>query len=83
MGLHSLRTVLYYGILASVTGGWLPLRAKNCWLTVFHIYLILAFIIFPLAVAFVSVISIAGAAPVINYEIFVVMVVIIDIPIPC
>ena len=46
--------MLYYGVLASVTGGWLPFRIKNGWLIVFHLYLFISFIVFPLAVAFVS-----------------------------
>lgn len=61
MALQGVWAVLYYGILASITGGWLPVRAKNCWLTAFHIYLILMFVFFPLAVALVS--SITRVAP--------------------
>ena len=53
--MHVFWTVLYYGILASVTGGWLPVRKKNAWLIVFHLFLMLTFLAFPLAVFFVSV----------------------------
>lgn len=54
MALRGLWSVLYYGVLASLTGGWLPVRLKNAWLIVFHLYLFISFIVFPLAVAFVS-----------------------------
>lgn len=54
MALSGFGAVLYYGILASVTGGYLPYRVKNWWLIVFHLYLFLSFIIFPLVVYLVS-----------------------------
>ncbi len=54
MALKGLWAVLYYGIFASVTGGWLPVRAKNLWLVTFHLYLFLTFIVFPLAIYLVS-----------------------------
>ena len=54
MGLRGIWSVLYYGIFASVTGGWLPVRTRNPWLIVFHLYLFLTFIIFPLSIYLVS-----------------------------
>ena len=54
MAVQGFWAVLYYGILASFTGGYLPVRAKNLWLVVFHLYLFLTFIVFPLAVYLVS-----------------------------
>ena len=54
MALSGLWSVLYYGFLASLTGGWLPVRMKNPWLIVFHLYLFITFIVFPMAVAYVS-----------------------------
>ena len=54
MALSGFTAVLYYGIVASVTGGYLPFRIKNWWLVVFHFYLFLSFIIFPLIIYLVS-----------------------------
>ncbi len=54
MALKGIWSVLYYGIFASLTGGWLPVRTKNLWLVIFHLYLFLTFIIFPLTVYLVS-----------------------------
>ena len=54
MALQGTWAVIYYGIFASVTGGWLPVRIKNFWLVVFHLYLFLTFILFPLVVYLVS-----------------------------
>ncbi len=55
MGLSGFYGILYYGILASLTGGYLPVRAKNLWLTFFHLFLFIAFLVSPLIVYFVSV----------------------------
>ena len=60
MALQGTLAVLYYGIFASVTGGWLPVRVRNLWLVVFHLYLFLTFILFPLAVYLVSQQSVPG-----------------------
>ena len=49
-----IRTVLYFGVLASFFGGWVPARAKNVKLVAFHLYLFLSFLILPLIVAYVS-----------------------------
>lgn len=46
--------ILYYGLLASLTGGYLPVRIKNVWLSLFHLVLFLGFLAFPLVVFFVS-----------------------------
>lgn len=54
MALKGIWSVLYYGIFASLTGGWLPVRAKNMWLVIFHLYLFLTFIALPLTVYLVS-----------------------------
>ena len=54
MALQGISAVFYYGILASITGGYLPVRAKNLWLVVFHLYLFLTFIFFPLVIYLVS-----------------------------
>ena len=50
MALTGFVAVLYYGIFASITGGYLPFRAKNWWLIVFHLYLFLSFIVLPLII---------------------------------
>lgn len=54
MALTGFAAVLYYGIIASITGGYLPFRAKNWWLVVFHLYLFLSFIVLPLIIFLVS-----------------------------
>lgn len=54
MAITGFSAVLYYGIFASVTGGYVPYRVKNWWLVVFHLYLFLSFIILPLIIALVS-----------------------------
>ena len=54
MAITGFSAVLYYGIFASVTGGYLPYRVKNWWLVVFHLYLFLSFVILPLIIALVS-----------------------------
>lgn len=54
MPLQGKWAILYYGILASVTGGWLPVRAKNVKLTLFHLAFFLAFIFLPFSVFHVS-----------------------------
>jgi hypothetical protein len=53
MAITGFSAVLYYGIFASVTGGYVPYRVKNWWLAVFHLYLFLSFIILPLIIALV------------------------------
>ena len=53
MAITGFSAVLYYGIFASITGGYVPYRVKNWWLVVFHLYLFLSFIILPLIVALV------------------------------
>ena len=50
--------VLYYGIFASVTGGYVPYRVKNWWLVVFHLYLFLSFIVLPLVIYLVGYVDI-------------------------
>ncbi len=55
MALSGFYGILYYGILASLTGGYLPVRAKNLWLTLFHLALFIGFLVSPLIVFFVSV----------------------------
>ena len=54
MALSGFWSVLYYGIFASVTGGYVPYRVKNWWLVVFHLYLFLSFIVLPLIIFLVS-----------------------------
>ena len=54
MALQGKWAILYYGILASVTGGWLPVRAKKLWLTLFHLVFFWAFVLIPFAVFYVS-----------------------------
>ena len=56
MGTRSIATVLYYGILASFTGGWLPVRSLNYKLILFHLYLFLSLLIAPLLMYLVSVV---------------------------
>ncbi len=46
--------ILYYGFLASFTGGWLPVRSKRPLLAIFHLVLFLIFIFVPVIVFFVS-----------------------------
>ncbi|CAI8048359.1 Protein pecanex [Geodia barretti] len=55
MAITGFSAVLYYGIFASITGGYVPYRVKNWWLVVFHLYLFLSFIILPLIVALAAV----------------------------
>lgn len=50
MPLQGKWAILYYGILASLTGGWLPVRAKSISLTLFHLGFFLAFIFLPFSV---------------------------------
>ena len=54
MALQGKWAILYYGLLASITGGWLPLRAKNWKLTLFHLVFFVAFLCLPLSVFYVS-----------------------------
>ena len=54
MALQGKWAILYYGILASVTGGYLPIRAKKVGLSLFHLFLFLAFIFLPFSVSQVS-----------------------------
>ena len=48
--------VIYYGIFAAFTGGWLPVRSKrpNRLLVISHLYAFLIFIAAPLTVFLVS-----------------------------
>jgi hypothetical protein len=49
--------VIYYGIVASVFGGWVPVRSIrniDLKLIVFHLYLILSMLALPLLIHFVS-----------------------------
>lgn len=55
MALTGFAAVLYYGIFASLTGGYLPYRVKNWWLIVFHLYLFLSFVLLPLTIFLVGV----------------------------
>lgn len=63
MALTGFYAVLYYGILASITGGYLPVRSKNWWLIIFHLYLFLSFILLPLIIFLVSCLQTPSVVP--------------------
>ena len=54
MRLKEAGTVIYFGIFASFFGGWVPVRAKNFKLTLFHLYLFLSMLILPLLIYLVG-----------------------------
>lgn len=57
MGLEEAGNVVYYGIVASFFGGWVPIRSKNIKLIVFHLYLFISMLVIPLIIYLVSSIS--------------------------
>ena len=55
MSVAEFGNVLYFGVLASFCGGWVPLRSlKNLKLTVFHLYTFLSFLLLPFVIISVS-----------------------------
>ncbi|XP_019858793.1 PREDICTED: pecanex-like protein 1 isoform X1 [Amphimedon queenslandica] len=60
MGLEEIGNVIYFGFFASFFGGWVPVRAKNLKLAVFHLYLFVTMLIFPLIIYIVDSTRIAG-----------------------
>lgn len=54
MSMEEAGTVIYFGVFASFFGGWVPVRAKSFKLTVFHLYVFLSLLAFPVLIYLVN-----------------------------